>query len=103
MTQEELIKSILEIPAENQTIEFKRLSSDGMVGKIIETIVAMANIDGGVIVLGVSDPEETRLKGLDRIFGIEENLNNFDAVGREIQRIIPPLASIWPTDKILVK
>lgn len=103
MTQEELIKNILEIPAENQTIEFKRLSGDGIVGKIIETIVAMTNIDGGVIVLGVSDPEETKLKGFDRIFGIEENITNFDATGREIQRIIPPLASIWPPDKILVK
>jgi len=103
MTQEELIKGILEIPAESQTIEFKRLIGDRIVGKIIETIVAMTNIDGGVIVLGVSDPEETRLKGLDRIFGIEENLNNFDAIGREIQRVIPPLASIWPPDKILVK
>lgn len=103
MTQEELIKDILAVPAENQTIEFKRLSGDGMVGKIIETIVAMANIDGGVIVLGVSDPEETGIKGFDRIFGIEENINNFDAIGREIQRIIPPLASIWPPDKTVVK
>jgi len=103
MTQEELIKDILAVPAENQTIEFKRLSGDGMVGKIIETIVAMTNIDGGVIVLGVSDPEETGIKGFDRIFGIEENINNFDAIGREIQRIIPPLASIWPPDKTVVK
>ncbi len=103
MIQEGLIKSILEIPAENQTVEFKRLIGNGIVGKIIETIVAMANVDGGVIVLGVSDPEETGIKGFDRIFGIEENLNNFDAIGREIQRIIPPLASIWPSDKILVK
>lgn len=103
MTQEELIKEILAVPAETQTIEFKRLSGNGMVGKIIETIVAMTNIDGGVIVLGVNDPGETTLKGFDRISGIEENLNNFDAIGREIQRIIPPLSSIWPPDKILIK
>ncbi len=104
MTQEKLVKSILEIPAENQNVEFKRLSGDNrIVGKIIETIVAMTNIDGGVIVLGVSDPEEGRLKGFDRIFGIEENINNFDAIGREIQRITSPLASIWPPDKIVVK
>jgi len=53
--------------------------------------------------LGVNDPEEINLKGFDRIFGIEENINNFDAIGREIQRIVPPLASIWPPDKILIK
>ncbi len=104
MTQEELVKSILEIPAENQNVEFKRLSGDSrIVRKIIETIVAMTNIDGGIIVLGVSDPEEIKLKSFDRIFGIEENINNLDAIGREIQRITPPLASIWPPDRILVK
>ena len=103
MTQEELIKSILAVPAETQTIEFKRLRSERIVSRIIETIVAMTNTDGGVIVLGVNDPEVIDTKGFDRIFGIEENLENFDSVGREIQRIIPPLASIWPPDKILVK
>ncbi len=103
MTQEELIKDILEEPAETQTIEFKRLRGDKIVNRIIETIVAITNTDGGVVVLGVNDPEEINIKGFDRIFGIEENIENFDAVGREIQRIIPPLASIWPPDKILVK
>lgn len=103
MTQEELIKDILEVPAETQTIEFKRLHGDKVVNRIIETIVAMANTDGGVIVLGVNDPEEINIKGFDRVFGIEENIQNFDALGREIQRIIPPLASIWPTEKVLVK
>jgi len=103
MTQEELIKNILAVPAENQTIEFKRLSDIKVVAKVIESIVAMTNIDGGTIVLGVNDPEDTKIKGFDRIFGTEENLENFDAIGREIQRIIPPLASIWPPQKIFVK
>lgn len=103
MTQEELIQSILAEPAETQTIEFKRLYGDKIVGAIIETIVAMANIDGGVVVLGVNDPEDINLKGFDRVLGIEENINNFDAIGREVQKIVPPLASIWPPDKILVK
>ncbi len=103
MTQEELIKDILAVPTETQTIEFKRLYGDKIVNRIIETIVAMTNIDGGVVVLGVNDPEEINIKGFDRVFGIEENIQNFDDLGREIQRIIPPLASIWPPDKILVK
>lgn len=102
MTQEELIKNILALPTETQTIEFKRLYG-ATVNRIIETIVAMANTDGGVIVLGVNDPKEINIKGFDRIFGIEENIQNFDAIGREMQRITPPLASIWPADKILVK
>jgi predicted HTH transcriptional regulator len=101
----DLPKSILEIPAENQNTEFKRLGGDGKVdvAKIIITIVAMANIDGGVVILGVDDPEKTRLKGLDRIFGIEENPELYDAIGRGIERIIPPLTGIWPGDILEVR
>jgi ATP-dependent DNA helicase RecG len=92
----DFIKGILEIPAENQTIEFKRLSEDKVVAKIIETVVAMTNTDGGVVILGIDDPEKTKLKGLDRVYGINENLEVFDALGREIQKIIPPLSGLWP-------
>ena len=102
MTQKELVQSILTIPAESQTVEFKRLNGSKIVSKVTETIVAMANTDGGTIVLGISDPEYTSIKSYDRIFGIEENADNFDAIGREIQRIIPPLASIWPPMKLAV-
>lgn len=104
MNKEELIKLILEIPAENQTTEFKRLGgSNNDIGRVIESIVAMANIDGGVMVLGVEDPDKTKLKGFERVFGIEENVENFDHLGREIQKITPPLSSIWPPEKIEIK
>lgn len=94
--ENELIKSILDIPEETQSIEFKRLANGGVVKDVLNTIVAMANTDGGIIVLGVDDPEKTKLKGLDRIFGIEEGKNHFDEIGREIGKIIPPLSNIWP-------
>jgi ATP-dependent DNA helicase RecG len=98
-----LIEEILGIPAENQTIEFKRVDgSKNSVGKIVESVVAMTNTEGGVLVLGVEDPEKTKLKGLKRVLGIEENIENFDAIGREVRRIIPPLGSIWPPDKLEV-
>jgi hypothetical protein len=48
----------------------------------------MINTDGGVIIVGMDDPEKTRLKGLDRVYGIEENIEVFDAAGREIHKII---------------
>ncbi|HOW59344.1 MAG TPA: putative DNA binding domain-containing protein [Candidatus Omnitrophota bacterium] len=92
----EFLNSILDIPAETQTVEFKRLGDEKVVGKTVETVVAMANTDGGVIVLGVDDPEKTKLKGLDRIYGIDENLQVFDSLGHEIQKIVPPLAPLWP-------
>ena len=41
--QKDWLKNILEIPAETQTIEFKRLSEDKVITKIVETVVAMAN------------------------------------------------------------
>ncbi len=94
--QNDWLKNILEIPAETQTIEFKRLSEDKVVTKVIETIVAMTNTDGGVIILGIDDPEKTKLKGLNRIYGIDENVQTYDALGREIQRIIPPIPGLWP-------
>lgn len=94
--QSDWLKNILEIPAETQTIEFKRLTEEKVVTKVIETIVAMSNTDGGVVILGIDDPKKTKLKGLDRIYGIDEDVQVYDALGREIQRIIPPLSGLWP-------
>ncbi len=95
MADQELIKVILQIPEESQTIEFKRLGGKKVVGKIIESIVAMANAEGGTIILGVEDPEKD-IDESKRILGIEENKENFDSISHELQRIIPPLAGIWP-------
>ena len=91
-----LIEDVLSISSESQTIEFKRLANEKVVAKVIETVVAMANTEGGCIVLGVDDPEKTKLKGMERVFGIDEKIDIFDAISREIQRIIPPLSEIWP-------
>lgn len=67
-----LIEDILNIPSESQSIEFKRLAEEKVVSKIIETVTAMANAEGGVVILGIDDPEKTKLKGMERIFGIDE-------------------------------
>jgi ATP-dependent DNA helicase RecG len=93
---DKLIETILNILEETQTIEFKRLSGDKVVKKIIQTIVAMANTDGGTVVFGVDDPEKTELKGTDRIFGIEENKELYDEIFQEIKRIIPPISNLSP-------
>lgn len=97
-----IVEDILNIPAETLTIEFKRLAGENVVGKCVESIVAFANTEGGFLVLGIDDPEKTKLKGFDRVFGIEENLENFDAIGRELQKVAPPLAGIWPPAKLTV-
>jgi len=100
------IKNILEIPAEDRITEFKRFGDGNkLVSKIIETIVAMSNTDGGSIILGIEDPEKSEHKGEKRIFGIEENKELYDEIGREISRITPPLNNLWPPEiiNILIK
>ncbi|MDO8490248.1 MAG: putative DNA binding domain-containing protein [bacterium] len=105
MTEKEIIEGILSEPIETRTLEFKRLgaSKNDVVSKTLESIVAMANTDGGTIILGVDDPEKTKLKGYDRIFGIEENSGLFDSLGQEMKFIKPPLSSVWPPVLIEVK
>lgn len=56
---------------------------------------------GGVIFLGVDDPEKSKIKGLDRVYGIEENLEKYDEVGRNLQRIVPPVSFLWPTAQLV--
>ena len=67
---QKLINSILAIPSEDRMTEFKRLGKESKVSKIIEAIVAMANTDGGLLVLGVDDPQKSGDKGFDRIMVI---------------------------------
>lgn len=102
MDEKGLINTLLQIPAESQTLEFKRLAGVKVVEKIVQTIVGMTNAEGGVLVIGIDDPEKSQKTGLDRIYGIEENFEFFDSIGEEIKRMVPPLISIWPPHKIHV-
>lgn len=96
LSTDKLIENILQIPAEDRVTEFKRLGKDFNVSKALESIVAMANTDGGFLVLGIDDPQKTKLKGADRVFGIEESPEKCDDLSREIQRISPPISHVWP-------
>lgn len=96
ITEQELINILLSIPAENRTTEFKRLGKESDVKRIMQSIVAMTNTDGGIIIFGIDDPEKSKLKGLDRIFGIEENSEKFDEIGKNLERIVPPTLIQWP-------
>lgn len=95
-----IIENILSIPAETRTVEFKRLgaSRNDAVDKTLQSIVAMANTDGGFLILGVDDPEKVTSKGLDRIYGIDENLELYDELGKCIRKIYPPISNIWPPE-----
>ena len=56
---DDLISYVLSIPAEDRRTEFKRLGDQFDVKKIMESIIALTNTDGGYIVFGVDDPEKT--------------------------------------------
>jgi len=95
------VQLLLDIPEETQNIEFKLLDGKKVVQKITETVVAMANTDGGSVILGIDDPETTTLKGLNRVYGIEQNLSLYDEVLRDLPRVVPPLTDI--TNPMLLK
>jgi ATP-dependent DNA helicase RecG len=103
MENDKLIESILTIPSESRTLEFKRLGTrnEGL-DKTLQSIVAMSNTDGGLLILGVDDPQKTNRKGNDRIYGIEENIHLYDEIGHAVKKISPPIPGIWPPDLIEV-
>lgn len=87
----ELIEAILSIAHESRNIEFKRIAGQKVVSKILETVVAMANTDGGYIIIGVSDPITIGSARHKRIIGIEEDLNNFNMLIQGLSDINPYL------------
>jgi ATP-dependent DNA helicase RecG len=99
-----LISQILAIPEETHTTEFKLLGKGGdSVSRIVKGIVAMANADGGLMILGVDDPEKTQLSGLDRIYGVDDHKDTMDEIGRETVRIAPVLAGVWEPRYVLAQ
>src|SRR3990167_4991515 len=103
MANDELIQRILSVPSESRTLEFKRLGSRNEgVDRTLQSIVAMANTDGGIIVLGIDDNKKKIKKGLDRIYGIEENPELYDELGQNVKKISPPISSIWPPNLIQI-
>jgi len=63
---------------ESYTFDCKRFRDK--LTKVLETVVAFANSDGGTIALGLEDPDKGQ--GRDRVYGIQENLANWDELRR---------------------
>ncbi|MEM5364831.1 ATP-binding protein [Paraburkholderia azotifigens] len=80
---------------ESKTLDFKRISSKH--GRMIETVCAFANSEGGLLVIGVGDAKELKpgAKPQSRLFGIEENPEGFDDFRRQIlARFAPPIENL---------
>jgi ATP-dependent DNA helicase RecG len=77
---DELIDRLLDTP-ESYNFDCKRII--GKIDKLLETVVAFANSDGGIIALGLDDPQKSR--GRNRVYGLQENLTNWDELLRKLR------------------
>ena len=76
--------------AEGEDVDFKRLRGKCVQG-VVKTIAAMANGDGGLIVLGVQDAKKG--SGRDRLYGVAENREALGDIKRAlVANVEPPLA-----------
>lgn len=86
-SDDELIKDVLDLQ-ESRRFETKRVG--GKHDRKLDTILAFANTEGGVLVLGVEDSDKAT--GRDRLYGIEENPESVDELERLVRtRFVPPL------------
>lgn len=74
----EIVRRLCEMD-ESLCHEFKRVSNK-MVHKALETIVAFANTEGGILVLGMEDYKKAQ--GKDRLYGIQDNPEAVDELRR---------------------
>lgn len=75
---------------ESHSLDFKRISAKH--GRIMETICAFANTDGGVIALGIGDAKDIKpgAKLESRLYGVEENAEGFDDLRRQAANRFAP-------------
>lgn len=86
---DELVERLLHAH-ESLTLEFKRVGGDG--GRKLQTVVAFANTDGGLLVLGIEDEDAAR--GKARVTGIQSNPEAIDELRRHaVSRVTPPLTA----------
>ena len=83
------ITTLLGVP-ESRTLDFKRISAKH--GRMIETVCAFANSEGGLLAIGVEDAKQMKpgAKPESRWFGIEENAEAFDDFRRQVMARFSP-------------
>ena len=80
---------------ESRSLDFKRIGAKH--GRMVETLCAFANSDGGLLVIGMGDAKDLKpgARPESRLFGVEENAEAFDDFRRQVmQRFTPPLARL---------
>ena len=90
ITDQEILQLFLDTQ-EWQTFECKRATVQP--GKLLETVVAFANVDGGFLVVGLEDP--WKAQGENRLVGISENPDNISEFLKLIEKEIEPPLRLW--------
>jgi ATP-dependent DNA helicase RecG len=92
---DELVDRLLARP-ETLTFECKRI---GRIDRLLESVVALANTEGGVVALGLEDPDKGA--GRDRVYGIQDHPMNWDELQRKLRsRITEPDQLVWTHQEI---
>ena len=89
------LAALLQSP-ESRSLDFKRLGA-GKVAKMLETICAFANTEGGLLVVGIADPKDVKAgdKPQQRLWGLQENPEAFDELQRKCRtHFNPPIGTI---------
>ena len=83
-----IVAQFLSLP-EGVSLDFKRV---GRVQNVVKTACAMANTQGGLIILGIEDSQKA--KGTERAYGLEEKPECLGETKRAfLHRLTPPLRS----------
>ena len=90
MTDQEILQLFLDTQ-EWQTFECKRAAVQP--GRLLETVVAFANTDGGFLVVGLEDPRKAQ--GEKRPVGISERPDNVSEFLKLIEKEIEPPLRLW--------
>lgn len=81
---------------ESITFECKRI---GNIERLLESVVALANTEGGTIALGLEDPDKAQ--GRDRVYGIQGHPMNWDELQRKLRsRITEPDQLPWSHQEV---
>lgn len=76
---DDFVDQLLGLP-ESYKYDCKRVI--GRIDKLLETVIAFANSDGGTIAVGLEDPDKGT--GRDRVYGLEEKMENWDEIRRKL-------------------
>lgn len=90
MTAQEFLQLFLNTQ-EWQNFECKRAAVQPR--RLLATVVAFANTDGGFVVIGLEDP--TKAAGNNRLIGISENADNVSEFLKLLEKEIEPPLRLW--------